>query len=253
MTDSLSTRLSGGFAELPKHKFTEFFGTGTKYGRFGDTSDDPDTMILKRDQLKAGIDNFSKGMGDRVYYIGYFGEDGKTPIKGVPLKDDNGNVILPDLEDYKYRRVNDEWYSNRITALAEFEKRVDDEMEERVFSDELNSIVMGLSYNDYMAILQEGGGATVGMGPLMTKLDGTVATIRATPPGIEQTRSLSKLRWLVSKRLANIKRNKVNASTTSKNIAKPGVTDIPLTRAGEVAALINPEVAPAAPAAAPAA
>ena len=157
------------------------------------------------------------------------------------------------MEDYKYRRVNDEWYSNRITALEEFENRVDEEMKERVFSDELNAIVMGLKYEDYMTILSEGGGATVGMGPLMTKLDGTVATIRATPPGIEQTRSLSKLRWLVSKRLANIKRNKVNASTTSKNIAKPGVTDIPLTRAGEVTAQINPAAAPAAPAAAPAA
>ena len=252
MADSLAAKLAGGFAKLPAHKFTEFFGTGTKYGRFGDASDDPDTMILKRDQLKAGIDNFSKGMGDRVYYVGYYGEDGK-PIKGVPLKDDNGNVILPDLEDYKYRRVNDEWYSNRITALEEFENRVDEEMKERVFSDELNAIVMGLKYEDYMTILSEGGGATVGMGPLMTKLDGTVATIRATPPGIEQTRSLSKLRWLVSKRLANIKRNMVNASTTSKNIAKPGVTDIPLTRAGEVTAQINPAAAPAAPAAAPAA
>ena len=85
MADSLAAKLAGGFAKLPAHKFTEFFGTGTKYGRFGDASDDPDTMILKRDQLKAGIDNFSKGMGDRVYYVGYYGEDGK-PIKGSTIK-----------------------------------------------------------------------------------------------------------------------------------------------------------------------
>ena len=63
MTDSLSGGIAGGYAAPPPHKFTEFFGTGTKYGRFGDASDDPDTMILKRDQLKAGIDSYSKGMG----------------------------------------------------------------------------------------------------------------------------------------------------------------------------------------------
>ena len=69
--------------------------------------------------------------------MGYFGEDGEDgqPIRGVPLKDDDGHVILPDLDDFKYRRVNEEWYSNKITALAEFEKRVDDEMEELSVSD----------------------------------------------------------------------------------------------------------------------
>ena len=45
---------------------------------------------------------------------------------------------------------------------------------------------------------------------------------------------LSKLRFVVSKRLANIKRNRVTASTNSKNLEKKDVTDKPITRVAEV-------------------
>ena len=215
---------------------TDFFKTGVKFSRFGDAHDDPESMILKRKQLLSGADAYSKGLGDRIYYVQYFDEK-QEPIT-APITDDDGNLIMPDTEDGKFRKVNETWYDANMQALKEFEKRVDDEMEDRVFSDQLNATVMGLSMKKYLEILQPNGGMD-GMTDEMKKVDGRVSTIRATPPGIEQTRMLSKLRFLVSTRLTNIKKNKVRASTTSRNVDKVDVTDQKFTRETEVKAQVE--------------
>ena len=180
-----------------------------------------------------GADAYAHGLGDRIYYVQYYDEQ-MNPIK-TAMKDDDGNVVMPDMPDGKFKKVNETWYNANIQALKEFEKRVDDEMEERVLSDSLNATVMGLSPQQYNDILKPKGGLQ-GMSPEMVAIDGRVVTIRSTPPGIEQTRMLSKLRFLVSKRLTNIKRNKVNASTTSKNTVKENVTNVELSRDVEVKA-----------------
>ena len=62
--------------------------------------------------------------------------------------------VLPDLPDGKFKKVNETWYDANMQALKEFEKRVDDEMEDRVFSDSMNATVMGLSPAQYNDILK---------------------------------------------------------------------------------------------------
>ena len=54
-------------------------------------------------------------------------------------------TIFPDTPDGKYRKVNGVWYNAELEAIKAFEQRVDDEMDERVFSDTLNATAMGMS------------------------------------------------------------------------------------------------------------
>ena len=168
-------KLEGTFSTV---QTTDFLKTGVKYGRFGDTGDDPESMLLKRNQFMSGADAYAKGLGDRMIYAQYFDEN-MVAIK-APMKDDNGNVILPDTADGKFRKINSTWYDANIQALKEFEQRVDDEMEDRVFSDQLNAIVMGLPPKEYDKILGPKGGMD-GMSQAMKDIDGRVISIRSTP------------------------------------------------------------------------
>ena len=55
----------------------------------------------------------------------------------------------------------------------------------------------------------------------LAKYDCHAAMIRATEPGIEQTRMMAKLRYIVARNLVNVKRpKKVQPSTDGKNTNK---------------------------------
>ena len=59
------------------------------------------------------------------------------------------------------------------------------------------------------------------MTPSLAKYDCHAAMIRATEPGIEQTRMMAKLRFIVARNLVNVKRpKKVQPSTEGKNTNK---------------------------------
>ena len=148
----------------------EYLQTGTHLSRFIDHSGmDNESLLLKRNQVVAAADNYSKSMGDRVYYIQYHGEDGITPIK-CPLKDEQGRTIFPDTPDGKYRKVNDVWYQATLLAAEEYELRVDEEMKERISDDETNRVAMGMTKTYYDSLCDPEGGTQIGMPANLAKL-----------------------------------------------------------------------------------
>ena len=81
---------------------------------------DNESLLLKRNQLISASENYSKSMGDRVYYVKYFDEN-QNEVK-CPLKDQAGRTIMPDTEDGKYRKVNGVWYNAELEAIKAFEE-----------------------------------------------------------------------------------------------------------------------------------
>ncbi len=140
-----------------------------------------------------------------------------TPIK-CPLKDEEGRTIFPDTPDGKYRKVNDVWYQATLLAAEEYELRVDEEMKERISDDETNYVAMGMTKTYYDSLCDPDGGTQIGMPANLAKYDCHAYMIRSTPPGIEQTRMMAKMRYIVARNLVNVKRpKKVKPETTDKN------------------------------------
>ena len=60
--------LTGSKMYIPTNttpQVNDFLKTGVKFGRFGDTSDDPESMLLKRNQFQQGAEAYAHGLGDR--------------------------------------------------------------------------------------------------------------------------------------------------------------------------------------------
>ena len=94
-------------------------------------------------------------------------------------------------------------------------------MDDRVYSDELNATAMGMTKKRYDQLCSPGGRIEYGMSTSLAKYDCHAAMIRATEPGIEQTRMMAKLRFIVARNLVNVQRpKKVQPSTEAKNTNK---------------------------------
>lgn len=158
--------------------------------------------IAQREEMVKHINNFLQGGGDQVTYMTLSGQNGKA-ISHPYVDGETGELIYPN-ENGLVRSINGDYLDRWKEINEQVENRIDDVMEYCIVSDELAAFTLGIKKNDWDTLCAKKG-KLPGMSDEMAELACSIKYIKSLPSGsVNQTMSLSKLRYIVREHLRNV-------------------------------------------------